>query len=86
MKRHETQEEHLPTNSVHFSKEEHNESELDEVGNNNLNKKVKKVIVGEKLRNIKIKSIILIIVFLLIYGASSFGLNIHTSNTNLLVH
>lgn len=60
------------------------DNENDEI-NANLNKKVKKVTVGTDLRNIKIKSIVLVVVFLLIFGTTSFGLNIYISQTAFLI-
>ena len=60
-------------------------NEKEEIANANLNKKVKKVIVGKELRNIKIKSIVLVVVFLIIYGTTSFALNIHISDATYKV-
>lgn len=53
----------------------------EEVENANLNKKVKKVEIGEQLTKIKVKSIIFIIIFLVVYGLSSFAFNIFMSSS-----
>ena len=52
------------------------------MGNANLNKKVKKVENGRDLTNLKVKSIVLLTVFLLTFGLSSFGLNLYISLIN----
>lgn len=58
--------------------DEHMEEEME---NANLNKKVKKVEIGEQLTKIKVKSIIFIIIFLVAYGLSSFAFNIFMSKS-----
>ena len=81
-------EETIPMGSTaqNFLKESDDQTnEKEEIANANLNKKVKKVIVGKELRNIKIKSIVLVIVFLVIYGTTSFALNIHISDATFKV-
>lgn len=54
-------------------------SELD---NANLNKKVKKVENGKQLRNLKLKSVGLVIIFLVLYGLATFALNLYISIMN----
>ena len=53
-----------------------------EQDNANLNKKVKKVENGKELTHLKLKSIVYVIIFLVLYGISSFGLNLYTSVIN----
>lgn len=53
-----------------------------EQDNANLNKKVKKVVIGKELTNLKIKSIVFVVVFLFLYGMTSLGLSMYTSIIN----
>lgn len=53
-----------------------------EEDNANLNKKVKKVENGKELENLKFRSIIYVVIFLILYGMASFGLNMYTSLIN----
>ena len=59
-----------------------NEEEKLESDNANLNKKVKKVENGRDLTNLKIKSVIFLVVFLLVFGLSSVGLNLYIDLIN----
>ncbi len=69
---------HSLQNNTTLRADEHYEEEAE---NANLNKKVKKVEIGEQLTKIKVKSIIFIIIFLVVYGLSSFAFNIFMSES-----